>query len=486
MQLPISSSEADRPELSSRVAVSILGRTVLEIHVGLPVGKAASAASVGYLADGRQVWSGLPGDGYAGAPLEYADNGQIPRPVHQIPTRETPVHGGGTELSHISADENNAMVNFLDSLSFDERQELESIADKRVFASGARLMQEGERANHVAVILSGWTEIRVLEKGVERAVARRGPGQLVGERAALQISVRSATVVAIQTVEALVMSTANFAAFVSAHPPVLEIIENQIYTRLRERPVGGDQSQQGWPLAERPGHGFSSEQSRPRQPVLSGENCTVVRTDVAAFGADKRSDEDRRIIRQATYQMTRTALGSIWDACQWEDRGDGLLLVAPPVIPTARIMERLQAGLAQQLKRHNRIYTDSIRIQLRVAVDVGPVTDDATGMSGKSIILAARMLDAPAFKDLLAESGASLGIIASTFVFDTAVKHGGGSLDPDHYVQVKVEVKETSIIAWMQLIGRAVPPPRQPLMRASQDGHFQLATSGASSPCSRV
>ena len=455
MQLPISAPEAGRSGQSGRVAVSILGRTVLEIYVGLPAGKAASAASAGYVAGRRQVRSGLPGDGYAGAPLEYADNGQIPRPVQQIPVRETPVHDGRTELPHISADENNAMVNFLDSLSFNERQELESIADKRVFASGARLMQEGEQANHVAVILTGWTEIRVLEKGIERVVARRGPGQLVGERAALQISVRSATVVAIQTVEALVMSTANFAAFVSAHPPVLEIIEDQIYTRLRERPVGGGQSQWGWSLAGRPSCGFRAERARPRRPVLSGENCTVVRTDVAAFGADGRNDEDRRIIRQATYEMTRTALGSIWDASQWEDRGDGLLIVAPPVIPTARIMERLQAGLAQQLKRHNRIYSDSIRVQLRVAVDVGPVTDDATGMSGKSIILASRMLDAPAFKDLLVETGVSLGIIASAFVFDTAVKHGGGSLEPDLYAQVKVEVKETSTFAWMNLIGPA-------------------------------
>jgi len=90
----------------------------------------------------------------------------------------------------------------------------------------------------VAVILSGLTQIRVCEHGVERVVAERGPGQLIGERAALEVNVRSATVVALQTVVALVMRTSDFAAFISTNPAVLKIVEEQIYLRLREgRPV---------------------------------------------------------------------------------------------------------------------------------------------------------------------------------------------------------------------------------------------------------
>ena len=87
------------------------------------------------------------------------------------------------------------------------------------------------------VMLAGWTEICVRENAWERVVARRGPGHLVGERVALQISVRSATVVAIQRVDALVMRTEDFAAFISTYPAVLKIVEDQIYHRLREGPV---------------------------------------------------------------------------------------------------------------------------------------------------------------------------------------------------------------------------------------------------------
>ena len=75
------------------------------------------------------------------------------------------------------------------------------------------------------VMLAGWTEICVRENAWERVVARRGPGHLVGERVALQISVRSATVVAIQRVDALVMRTEDFAAFISTYPAVLKIVE---------------------------------------------------------------------------------------------------------------------------------------------------------------------------------------------------------------------------------------------------------------------
>jgi len=44
-------------------------------------------------------------------------------------------------------------------------------------------------------------------------------------------------VVAIQRVDALVMRTEDFAAFISTYPAVLKIVEDQIYHRLREGPV---------------------------------------------------------------------------------------------------------------------------------------------------------------------------------------------------------------------------------------------------------
>src|ERR1022692_276669 len=135
-------------------------------------------------------------------------------------------------------------VSFWNSLEPSERQAFTAVAHERNFARGARLMREGEQADYVMLILAGWTKITVQDSGGERVIAERGPGQLVGERGALRVNVRSATVVALETVHALVMRTEDFASFVSAHPRVLDVVESQIYDRLTEEPVQPELS--GW------------------------------------------------------------------------------------------------------------------------------------------------------------------------------------------------------------------------------------------------
>jgi hypothetical protein len=273
------------------------------------------------------------------------------------------------------------------------------------------------------------------------------------------------------------MHTQDFAAFVSNHPGVLDIVENQIFTRLREGPPenlregppenehdqirdapGGPEGHRAVP--DRSGNRLAHAGPRSYRSWLSRQNCTVVHTDVAAFGANERNDEDRGIIRQAISEMTRLALRPAGGTCRCEDRGDGHLIIAPPSIPTERVMEWLLDVFPRELKRHNRIYSEWIRIQLRVAVDVGPIAEDSDGVSGESIIRAARMLDAPVFKDAMADAGATLGIIASPFVYETVIMGGLSSLDPARCTEIPVHVKETNALAWMQLIdptGTAFP-----------------------------
>ena len=392
----------------------------------------------------------------------YAECRQV-TPADEGPGQpETSGGGGRPPLLRISTDKNSSRANFWRSLHPDQQHAFMAMADRRAFAAGARLMQEGEQANHVVVILDGWTEIRVREHDGERVIARRGPGQLVGERAALQVSVRSATVVAIQPVDALVVHTEDFAAFVSDHPGVLDIVENQIFSRLRERPTvyqdagyGPDRGIDEPTMAVTPhrsGNHAGTAGPQPHRQRLIGENCTILRTDVVAFSADRRNDEDRAIIRRETRAMTHQALGATRDLCRCEDRGDGYLIVAPPSIPTAQAIEGLLAGLARELRHHNRIYSDSIQIRLRVAVDVGPVIEDVSGVSGKAIIAASRMLDAPAFKEAMDENDAVLGVVVSPFVYETAIKQGSGRSEVAGYHEILVEVKETRAPAWVHLI----------------------------------
>ena len=183
---------------------------------------------------------------------------------------------------------------------------------------------------------------------------------------------------------------------------------------------------------------------------LNGENCTILYSDVVGFSSLDRNDADRLVIRKALLDMTRLTLQGIPGAWS-QDRGDGLLTVVPPSVPTADVIALLHRELPPALDRHNRTDRESTRFRLRIAVDVGPVTSDAMGVNGEAIIIAARMLAAPIFKAAIATSTADLGVIASRFVYDTAIRHSLNPLDLAGYSQVLVEVKELTIPAWMRL-----------------------------------
>ena len=211
---------------------------------------------------------------------------------------------------------------------------------------------------------------------------------------------------ALNEVTVLVMKTADFASFISAHPRVLEVVENQIYDRLIENPEG--YAQDDWPAARVPPALRRQLRVRP-QPEPTGQNCTAPLTDVVGFGALDRTDHDRAIIRREGLEMMQASLGPLWDACISQDRGDGLLVVAPPSIPTAEIIGSVNEELPRRLRLHNRTYSTSARIHLRVAAHVGPIIGDLLGLSGGTIIRTARMVEAPVLKEAMTATAAGLG-----------------------------------------------------------------------------
>jgi hypothetical protein len=377
------------------------------------------------------------------APHTEAASAPDPEPQARAGAYSVPRQGQGLDRR------DSAAVSFWDALDPTEREALRAVAFLRTFAAGATIMQEGEQADHVIVILGGKVRICVNENGRQRVLAERGLGQLVGERGALQVSVRSATVITREMVWALVVQTKDFAAFISAHPRVLALVQEQRYDRGTYEPTGYGhddpadfRGEPGGETATRQPAGFTA--GHPQ--ALNGENCTVILTDVVAFGARIRTDGDRLIIRGALSWMTRRAMQGIpgvWS----EDRGDGMLMVIPPDVPTARVMDQLLQELPGAIDRHNRSQGEPASFQLRLAINVGPVVSDVLGVSGEAIIVAARLVEAPDFKSALAGSTANLGVIASPFVYEAVIRH---SQDPE-YSPVPVEVKESRTTAWMKL-----------------------------------
>ena len=109
---------------------------------------------------------------------------------------------------------------FWEALNLAQREEFKSLAQERIFAGGVTLINEGEPGSHVIVILSGRAKIYTSENGQDRVIAERGPGQLIGELAAVRVSVRSATVAALETVKGQVCKAGYCYIFLSARVPV--------------------------------------------------------------------------------------------------------------------------------------------------------------------------------------------------------------------------------------------------------------------------
>jgi CRP-like cAMP-binding protein len=349
-----------------------------------------------------------------------------------------------------------AAISFWDALGTAERVALATAATAQRFVAGEPLMREGDLADHVMVIIEGHVEVCVDENGWERVLAERGPGELVGERGGLQVRIRSASVIARDKVRVLTVSTEAFHAFVNAHPKVFDIVEQQLYDRLTETPAARpDQRPKG--AFHPPVSGPASALAVPSLPPLNGENCTILYSDVVGFSSGERNDADRLVIRQALYGITRMILRGIPGAWS-QDRGDGLLTVIPPNVPTADVIALLHRDLPAALDRHNHTDRGATRFQLRIAIDVGPVTSDMMGVSGQAIIIAARLLEAPAFKSAFAAGTANLGVISSRFVFDAVIRHSLDPLDLVGYVEVPVKVKGFTALAWMKIFGPSVPP----------------------------
>lgn len=351
-------------------------------------------------------------------------------------------------------------LSFWEQLDSVEQEAFLSIAHPVKSGIGDRLMQEGEPADFVIVILQGHTKICVDENGWERVLTERGPGDLVGE-GGMQREVRSASVIAVEPVRGLMATTDDFRDYVNSCPRVLDIVTGHLNDRITEGPAVDREQYRPAVLSAvneipRPATGWSRAPvpAQVHLPPLSGQNCTILLTDVIAFGSSARNDEDRRAIREALFGMTRMMLQGIPDV-RSEDRGDGLLTVVPPDIPTANVMERLVEQLLPTLTRNNSVVRDSARFQLRAAISVGPVTSDIMGVSGEAIIIAARLVDAPIFKEAIAETAADLGVIVSSFVYETVIRHNRSLAD---YYPVQVTVKGFSNPAWVRLFSPSLVP----------------------------
>lgn len=124
---------------------------------------------------------------------------------------------------------------FLRQLSGADSDALVAASQHRRFSRGEQVLRAGAAGDHVAVVLSGQVRLFALgAEGREVTLALRGPGELLGEMAALGGQRRTATAVAVEDVEAGVMSAARFRGFLHDHPDAALVLIRTLVRRLTE------------------------------------------------------------------------------------------------------------------------------------------------------------------------------------------------------------------------------------------------------------
>jgi CRP/FNR family cyclic AMP-dependent transcriptional regulator len=137
------------------------------------------------------------------------------------------VHSGGFFWSFLTADEIGA---------------LRSRAVLRSFRRGQALVHANQLAGRVVILRSGRVKvIATTADGRDVILAFAGPGELVGELAALDDEPRSASVLALEDVEALCLSADDFRSFVAENASASLALLQSLSGRLRyanERLIG--------------------------------------------------------------------------------------------------------------------------------------------------------------------------------------------------------------------------------------------------------
>ncbi|MEV8549677.1 Crp/Fnr family transcriptional regulator [Streptomyces glaucescens] len=112
-------------------------------------------------------------------------------------------------------------VPFLARLETEDRSALLALGRALSFTRRTILLHQHEPSSHVLFLVDGWTKVTAsAANGYEALLALRGPGDIIGESAALTGRPRSATVTALEPVRAVAVERERFRDFLGRSPAV--------------------------------------------------------------------------------------------------------------------------------------------------------------------------------------------------------------------------------------------------------------------------
>jgi CRP/FNR family cyclic AMP-dependent transcriptional regulator len=135
----------------------------------------------------------------------------------------------------VADDETPVAGSLLAHLQAADREFLIDLGRRRGFDTGDILIWQGDPTDHVFVVLSGWVRVySSTANGHEILVALRGPGDVVGEQAALHGWQRTASIQTLEPVATVQLSSAQLESCLRNRPNIALAMIRQMSERLRE------------------------------------------------------------------------------------------------------------------------------------------------------------------------------------------------------------------------------------------------------------
>jgi CRP/FNR family transcriptional regulator, cyclic AMP receptor protein len=124
---------------------------------------------------------------------------------------------------------------FLELLEPEDREAVTAAAGPRRFLRGAALVHQGTAAEEVLILLSGRVKVSSgTPEGKEIVLRFCGPGDVIGEMAVVEGVSRSATVEAIEPVEAIALPAERFRGLIRTRPGVALALLRAMSRRFRD------------------------------------------------------------------------------------------------------------------------------------------------------------------------------------------------------------------------------------------------------------
>jgi CRP/FNR family transcriptional regulator, cyclic AMP receptor protein len=124
---------------------------------------------------------------------------------------------------------------FLGQLGSSDAEALMQLVKRRSVRRSQLILRAGAAGDDVVVVLEG--HVKLVAYGADRrevVLAIRGPGELIGEMAALAGQRRTATVIAVDDVQVGYLTADELRGFLVAHPDVALVLIRMLVRRLSE------------------------------------------------------------------------------------------------------------------------------------------------------------------------------------------------------------------------------------------------------------